>query len=474
MLAAGVGSAGFSSSAGFTAVGFDAPNANAGTAAAAPVAAPAPLGLAAPKAKADAAAAGFVLLSDVVETSRFGDFFGAVSGAPNANAGFGAGSSSFAAGDACFLAAGAPNANAGFAAAAVDGLAWVVGFLIAAAAPKENAGASAFFASPDGFFPLLFGASIGLAAPNEKAGLVALGFGESAAAGIFIESPKLVIESPGLALPFGVGAGFRAADLLEAAAANSNVGICPLASFSRSPRGFVELPRGVALGSANVKLLPATMAAAGGLDDPLLGREERLVEIVFGTVKLSSDFVGDDDHSCFRAGDVSDFRFDAGVSRVDDPKENDAAPALFFSVDRADVGFWLLLGNILDPLEREELSTGEDFCGTFLTELSENTGGPSVELAAGAAGVTLSRAGGTTAERVTSRLPRRIPPARSRDESPEVDFAADVTARDFDRLVAGGDVILSSVSKIFRLVSAAAGTIAPDRSACGALRLSGR
>lgn len=74
-------------------------------------------------------------------------------------------------------------------------------------------------------------------------------------------------------------------------------------------------------------------------------------------------------------------------------------------------------------------------------------------------------------------MPRRIPPALRRDDKP-VDFVVDAVARALDLFVAGGDVIRSKVSKIFRLVACSTGTIAVDaveeRSLYGALRLSGR
>ena len=76
------------------------------------------------------------------------------------------------------------------------------------------------------------------------------------------------------------------------AAANSNVGKFALAAFSLWLSGSAE-PRGVALGSANLKSLVATSVGF----DSLLGRDLREDEpTVFGRLKFSSDLVGDVDH----------------------------------------------------------------------------------------------------------------------------------------------------------------------------------
>jgi hypothetical protein len=323
--------------------------------------------------------------------------------------------------------------------------------------------------------------TIGLAAPKAKAGFV-VGFGDSAAGGIS-ESVGLITESIGLLLGVGLslGASFAAgADLTVAtdAAANSNVGRSALASFSRWPSGFAE-PRGVAFGSANVNAPPASSADFFSL----LGRDLREDATVFGRVKLSSDFVGDVDHFCTDLEALLGLGVLLGLDAL---LGFDALLGL--SASNFAAGPFLEepglnmepAGIAIDPT----VFSADDLRGSLVlpTELSEKTGGPSSfawlarEAAAGVAAVSAARTGGA-ADRGTSRLPRRIPPALSLDDRP-LDFAADDTASDLDRFVAGGDVIRSRVSKIFRLVSCATGTTAvdaaADRSVYGALRLRGR
>lgn len=230
-------------------------------------------------------------------------------------------------------------------------------------------------------------------------------------------------------------------------------------------------------GSEKVNVLLATSA---DLDSPLDRdvREDDPTDL--GTLKLSSDLVGDVDHFCPPA-----FLVCTGLdAQIGFPITCFAATFCLVSWEaNIEPGG---IGVVINPAA---VLPGEGDCvgdlrGSLVlpTELSENTGGPSSsrwpvrEAGAGVRPVSAARVAGR-ADRGKSRLPRRIPPALRRDDSP-LDLVVDDGARDLDFFVAGGDVIRSKVSKIFRLVSWATGTIAVDvvaeRSLYGALRLRGR
>jgi hypothetical protein len=469
VLGADTAAAGFSVVA---AAGFGAPKENA-----APVAdlgsdAAALAALGAPKENAGAAAvdvAGFVSLSADSPTSRLGRFFAL--GELTENVDFGSACS------AAFDGFAAPNANAGLSASEAGGLDSAPAFgLMGTAEPNENAGASVFFAaSSAGFFSSLLLVEIGLAALKAKVDFGAC-FGDSTAGFATASSVgwELDREIVGLLLRAALRLGVSFADegfpVPAAAAANSNVGKSALAAFSRWLSGFAE-PRGVIFGSAKINALTAT---SGDVASPKLGRDLREDDpTVLGRVKLSSDLVGDVDHFCGGLDVLLGF-----------PISGLVATCCFASREaNIEPGG---IGVLIDPAA---FAVGEDDAEgdlrgslVFPTELSENTGGPASspwpvrEAAAGVALVSTARVAGR-AERGMSRLPRRIPPALRRDDNP-LDFVVDAVARDLDLFVAGGDVIRSKVSKIFRLVSWATGTIAVDavdeRSPYGALRLSGR
>ena len=322
-----------------------------------------------------------------------------------------------------------PKENVGaLVSAALAGL----GAFCAASPPNVNLAELACSPAPGDFFAMGAGSWIGVAElkENEAAGLAA--FSDDFA-------------DLGVGVFFFVGSwplgSFVAGRDLEAGGANSNVG----KSDASSRRGFFE--RGpVRFGSENVN----TSSLREAPDDAVafgFGEENAL-----GTEKLASDFVGDVDQPLDGLGLLAAGETAAG-----------AAPRFFADTSGDGDGFAPL------PAGREDATLlgflgsatfGEgstvDLCGFLSTELREKTGGPSsrrgraVELAGVAEAVPFEA--GPADRGATSRLPRRMPPALKRADRP-VDLVADDTANDLARFVAGGDVILSNVSKIRRLVA---------------------